>query len=57
MGISSLLRVAALVLFIIGALLAFNVFGNATLADLFGLELAGLACWVASGIDVPRHNP
>jgi len=57
MGISVLLRVAALVLFIIGGLLAFNVFGNATIGDLFGLELAGLACWVASGIDVPRHAP
>ena len=48
---------AALVLFIIGGLLAFNVFGNATIGDLFGLELSGLACWVASGIDSPRHAP
>jgi len=57
LGISGLLRVAALVLFIIGALLAWNVFGNATILDLFGLGFSGLACWVASGIDVPRHNP
>lgn len=57
MGISGLLRVAALVLFIIGGLLAFNVFGNATIGDLFGLTLSGLACWVSSGIDVPRNGP
>ncbi len=45
-----LFLVAALVLFIIGALLAFSVFGHATVADLIGLGLAGLACWVASAL-------
>ena len=41
MTLDNLLRVAALVLFIIGALLAWNVFGNATLGDLFGLMMEG----------------
>lgn len=54
MTIDNLLRVAALVLFTIGALLAFNVFGNATIGDLFGLTLAGLACWCAAGVALPR---
>lgn len=54
MTLDNLLRVAALVLFIIGALLAWNVFGNATIPDLFGLTLAGLACWCASSVVLPR---
>ena len=54
MTLDNLLRVAALVLFIIGALLSWNVFGNATLIDLFGLALAGLACWCASTVVLPK---
>lgn len=56
MTLDNALRVAALVLFIIGSLLAFNVFGNATLADLLGLGLAGLACWCAAGVTLPRGS-
>lgn len=50
MTLNRLLLIAALVLFTIGALLAFGVFGHATLATLIGLGLAGLACWVAAGL-------
>lgn len=57
MTLDNALRVAALVLFIIGALLAFNVFGNATVPDLLGLGLAGLACWCASAVDSPKIRP
>lgn len=49
-NVNRLLLIAALVLFIIGALLAFGVVGHATLGTLLGLGLAGLACWVAAGI-------
>jgi hypothetical protein len=44
------LLIGALVLFIIGALLAFGVFGTATLGTIIGLGLLGLACWVAAGL-------
>jgi hypothetical protein len=54
MGLSGILRVAALVLFIIGSLLAFQVFGNATVGQLFGILMAGLAAWVASTVDGVR---
>lgn len=54
MTLDNALRVAALVLFVIGALLAFQVFGTATIGDLFGLTLAGLACWCAAGVTLPR---
>lgn len=54
MTLDNALRVAALVLFIIGALLAFNVFGNATILDVLGLDSAGLACWCAAGVTLPR---
>ncbi len=50
MTLNRLLLIAALVLFAIGALLAFGAFGTATVADLIGLGLAGLACWVASAL-------
>ncbi len=45
-----LLLVAGLVLFIIASLLGFQVFGNATAFDLFGLTDAGLACWIAAAL-------
>lgn len=55
MTLDNALRVAALVLFIIGSLLAFQVFGNATILDVLGLGLAGLACWCAAGVTLPRN--
>lgn len=55
MTLDNALRVAALVLFIIGALLAFNVFGDATVPQLLGLGLSGLACWCAAGVSLPRN--
>lgn len=44
------LLVAGLVLFVIASLLAFQVFGSATIGDLFGLTDAGLACWIAAAL-------
>ena len=54
MTLSDLFRLAAVVLFVIGALLAWNVFGNASIADLLGLALAGLACLTAAGTKLPK---
>jgi Sec-independent protein secretion pathway component TatC len=48
MTVNRLLLVAALVLFVLGAVLAFGVVGSASLAQVLGLACAGLACWVAS---------
>lgn len=44
---SLLLRIAALVLFILGALFGFGV-GDVTLMTELGLVNVGLACWVGS---------
>lgn len=46
----SALLVAGLVLFVIAALLAFSVFGTASLATLLGLIAVGLACWIAAAL-------
>lgn len=40
--------VAAIVVCAIGALLAFSVFGTATVAQLFGLAFIGVGCLAAS---------
>jgi len=53
MSISFLLRIAALVLFILAALFQFGV-GDVTLETTLGLDSAALACWLASTIDWPN---
>jgi hypothetical protein len=50
--VSLLLRVAALVLFILAALFFFGL-GNVSLSTIFGLQASGLACWVASTFPFP----
>jgi hypothetical protein len=50
--VSLLLRVAALVLFILAALFFFGV-GNVGVETIFGLQASGLACWVASTFPFP----
>lgn len=46
--LTTLLLVAALVIFVVGALLAFAVFGSVTLLQLVALICAGLACYIAA---------
>jgi hypothetical protein len=48
MGISSLLRIIALVLFVIAGVLAFGWIGNTNAFDLLGYIAFGLASWIAS---------
>lgn len=43
-------QVAALVLFILAAILAWGIVGSADALDVLGLACAGLACWVAAGL-------
>jgi hypothetical protein len=50
--VSLLLRVAALVLFILAALFFFGV-GSVHVDTIFGLQAAGLGCWVASTFPFP----
>jgi len=53
-GFGSLFMVAALVLFIIAAILAFGVFStHVTLLTLIGLVASGLACQVLAGVSWP----
>jgi len=52
MSIGFLLRVAALVLFILAALFFFGV-GNVDIKTSLGLTATALACWVGSTIDWP----
>lgn len=49
---STLLRIAALVLFILAALFFFGL-GNVQADTIFGLEAVGLAAWVASTLPLP----
>lgn len=48
-NLSIVFRIAALVVFIITALLAFGL-GTVSLSTVVGLVAVGLACWVASTI-------
>jgi hypothetical protein len=56
MSVSFLLRIAALVLFIVAALLGFGV-GDVSLPTIVGVVSVGLACWVASSLDWPAVRP
>lgn len=50
MTVNRLLLVAALVLFILAAILAFGWIGHADVTDLLGLLGAGLACRTAAEV-------
>lgn len=52
MTVSTLLRVAALVLFILAALAVWVT--NMMVADAVGFAAAGLGCWVASTLPMPE---
>lgn len=46
--VSLLLRVAALVTFVVAALILFNILTSVTFASALGWMAVGLACWVTS---------
>jgi len=49
-----LLRLAAVVLFVLAALGGFGWLFHPELLTLLGLIAAGLACWCASGVSIPQ---
>jgi hypothetical protein len=49
-----LLRLAAIVLFVLAALSGFDWLVHTSLGTLLGLVAAGLACWCASGTSIPQ---
>ena len=52
MNASIILRIGALVLFILAALFFFGL-GNVSIDTVFGLQAVGLAAWVASSLPFP----
>ena len=52
MNLGIILRIGALVLFILSALFFFGL-GNVSIDTIFGLQACGLAAWVASSLPLP----